>query len=180
MRRYLAVGVAFPALATLAVGCGGSTPQNLSSKRTVSTTELAPADRRESGHAIGDTVTLGSGSVTVVSVEDNVDAGRLFAPPRGSRYVAAQVRGCAGPTEAGVAFHPAYFALRLADHTEHDGDSGVKKPALRPDTIHPGGCSDGWVSFVVPSRATPSAVVYHGSDDVTWTLRQASTSPSKP
>ena len=179
MRRYLAVGVAFPALATLAVACG-STPQNLASKRTVITTEVPAEDRPEGHHAIGDTVTIGHGSVTVVAVEDNVDAGRLFAPPRGSRYTAAEVRGCAGPTEAGVAFHAAYFALRLADHTEHDGDTGVKKPSLRPDTIHPGGCSDGWVSFVVPVRATPSAVVYHGSDDVTWTLGQASTSPSKP
>jgi hypothetical protein len=178
MRRYLAIGVAFPALATLAVGCE-STPQKVASMRTVSTAPH-PSGNGQGNHAIGDTVSLGHGSVTVVAVEDNVDAGRLFAPPRGSRYVAAEVRGCAGPTEAGVAFHAAYFALRLADHTEHDGDPGVKKPALRSDTIHPGGCSDGWVSFVVPIRATASAVVYHGSDDVTWTLPGSSKSPPKP
>lgn len=130
-------------------------------------------------HAIGDTVGHGGGSVAVIAMEDNVDAGRLFAPPRGTRYVAVEVRGCAAPHEAGVNFRPEYFSVRLADHTEHDGDRGVKKPALRPGTIPPGGCSDGWVSFVIPARATPTAVAYHGSNDVTWTPGGPPTGPPK-
>lgn len=161
-------------LAALAVGCG-STGERLASRRTVDgAAHPAPGDRG-GAHAMGDPVALGSGTVAVMALEDNFDPGRLFAPPRGTRYIAAQVRGCAGPEEAGVNFRPEYFALRLADHTEHDADRGMKKPALGSGTIPPGGCSDGWVTFVVPARATPDAVVYHGSDDVTWTVKGAPT-----
>jgi hypothetical protein len=174
MRRPLAVGVALAAAASVGAGCR-STGHGVASRSSLSTEAAAPGGAPPGGaHAVGDTVTLGGGSVAVVALEENVDAGRLFAPPHGSRYVAAEVRGCAGPKETGVAFHPQYFALRLTDRTEHDGDRGVKKPALDPGTIAPGGCSDGWVTFVVPARATAIAVVYHGSDDVTWTM---STSP---
>jgi hypothetical protein len=166
LSRQVASGLA---LAALAVGCG-SAGESLTSRRAVSMAALSPSgDRLGRAHAVGEAVGLGGGSVAVVAMEDNVDAGRLFAPPRGTRYLAAEVRGCAGPHEVGVNFRPEYFSVRLADHTEHDGDRGVKKPALRPGTIPQGGCSDGWVSFVIPARATPSAVVYHGSDDVTWT-----------
>ena len=174
MRRHAAIGLA---LAALAGGCR-STGDRLASQRAVSTA-VPPTggDSPARAHSIVEAVGLGGGSVAVVAVEDNVDAGRLFAPPRGTRYLAVEVRGCAGPKEAGVNFRPEYFSVRLLDHTEHDADQGVKKPALRPGTIPPGGCSDGWVSFIVPARAKPSAFVYHGSDDVTWTAGGPPTGP---
>jgi hypothetical protein len=167
MRRHVAIGLV---LAALAGGCG-STSARLASRSTATTaSQPAGADGRGTTHGVGDTVALGGGSVAVVAVEDNVDPGRLFAPPRGSRYFAAEVRGCAGPTETGVKFRPEFFSLRLADHTEHDGEQGAKKPALPPGTIPPGGCSDGWITFVIPAHATPDTVIYHGSADVTWTM----------
>ena len=173
MRQHVAIGLT---LAGLVMGCG-STDKTLASQRTVSKAAQSPGgDLDVNGHAVGDRVELGAGSVALVDVEDSVDAGRLFAPPRGTRYFAAQVRGCAGPAETGVNFHPEYFALRLADRTDHDGDRGVKKPALQSGTIPAGGCSEGWVTFVVPARATPQAVVYRGSDDVIWTVTGPPTS----
>jgi hypothetical protein len=170
MRRYLAIGMA---LATVAAGCGSTGEPHKSRPPGTTTAPPAGGDLGDRAHAIGESAALGGGSVAVVAVEDNVDAGRLFAPPRGTRYLAVDVRACAGPKEIGVNFRPEYFAVRLTDHTEHDADRGVKKPALRPSVLPPGGCTDGWVSFVVPTGATLNAVVYHGSNDVTWT-------PTKP
>jgi hypothetical protein len=171
MRRHVAIGLTLAALA----GCGPG-GERLASRRTVSAAALPPSgDQRGRAYAIGDAVGLGGGSVAVVGVEDNVDAGRLFDPPRGTRYVAVEVRSCAGANEVGVNFRREYFSLRLADHTEHDGERGVKTPALRPGPIPPGGCSDGWVTFVVPARATADTIIYHGSDDVTWSVKRSTT-----
>jgi hypothetical protein len=167
MQRQIPVSLVFMAMAMGCRSTGGGPVSQATATTAVPTPGGGP-DR--TAQAVGETVSIGAGSVSVVAVEDNVDAGRLFAPPRGDRYVAAQVRGCAGPNEPNVNFHPEYFSLRLGDHTEHDGDRGVKKPSLERGTIPAGSCSAGWVTFVVPARARPIAVVYHGSTDVTWNL----------
>ena len=121
---------------------------------------------------VGSPVRLGEagGSVSVAAVEDDVDPGRLFAPPRGRHYFAAQVKGCAGPTERGVSFAPEYFSVQLADHTVYDGIAGVKKPALSGGTIPAGQCLDGWVTFTIPKGQAAIAVVYDGSRQQRWSL----------
>ena len=114
---------------------------------------------------VGDRVLVGDagGSVTVAAVEVDVDVGRLFAQPRGRQYFAAQVEGCAGPSEHGVSFEADYFSVQLADRTVHGGVAGVKKPALAGGTIPAGGCVDGWVTFTIPKGQPPVTVLYDGS-----------------
>jgi hypothetical protein len=130
--------------------------------------------------AIKEAVPVGGagGTVAVTGTDDDVDPGRLFAPPRGRRYFAAEVRGCAGPTERGVMFQPDYFSVQVADHTVYDAERvSVKKPDLHGGPIPPGGCLDGWLTFVVPRSQPALAVIYDGSHRVTWSVTPP---PAKP
>jgi len=128
------------------------------------------------GEAIG--IGAGGGTVSVKAVEDNIDAGRLFAAPRGRRYFATQVRACAGATERSVMFEPDYFSVQLADHTVYDAAPvGVKKPELHGGAIPPAGCLEGWVTFAIPKTGVVSTVSYDGSRQVKWSLGPT---PPKP
>src|SRR5581483_5572295 len=128
------------------------------------------------GEAIG--IGAGGGTVSIQAVEDNIDAGRLFAAPRGRRYFAAQVRACAGQSERGVMFEPDYFSVQLADHTVYDAAPvGVKKPELHGGAIPPAGCLEGWVTFAIPKAGVVSTVIYDGSRQVKWSLGPT---PPKP
>jgi hypothetical protein len=121
---------------------------------------------------VGDKVAIGTdgGSVTVSAVEDNVSAGRLFGAGEGRKYIAAEVKGCAGPHEKGLSFEPAYFLLGLDDNTMHDHGPGAKKPELEGGTMPPGGCLSGWVTFTVRDGSIPTGVIYDGSSRLTWTV----------
>lgn len=137
--------------------------------------EPAPPKEAAAGQedpAVGDKVLMGDdgGSVTVSAVEDNVSAGRLFGAGEGSKYVAAEVKGCSGPHEKNITFEPSWFLLRLADGTIRDAGVGAKKPSLEGGTIPPGKCLSGWVTFTVPDGALPAGVIYDGSTRTTWTV----------
>ncbi len=121
---------------------------------------------------VGDVVPAGDegGSVTVRAVEADVNAGRLFASPKGKQYYAAQVEGCAGPAERGLSFDDSYFLLEMADKTVFDHGLPVKKPDLLGGELPAGGCLDGWVTFVVPDDAEPANVVYDGSNRIKWRI----------
>jgi hypothetical protein len=121
---------------------------------------------------VGDKVEMGDdgGSVTVVAVEDNVSAGRLFGAGEKQKYVAADVKGCSGPNEKNITFEPNFFLLRLDDGTIRDAGVGAKKPSLEGGTIPAGKCLSGWVTFTVPDGALPTAVIYDGSSRTTWTV----------
>jgi len=114
-----------PALATLAVGLRRSTPQNLASKRMVSTAELP--------RPTGANATTPSGHrdpwfpaaspwfrwrpTSMRPTLRSAPAAAATSPPRCG----------AAPADRKPAW-PSTRVLRpaLADHTEHDGDSGVK------------------------------------------------------
>ena len=137
--------------------------------------EPAPPKEAAAGQedpAVGDKVLMGDdgGSVTVSAVEDNVSAGRLFGAGEGSKYVAAEVKGCSGPHEKNITFEPSWFLLRLADGTIRDAGLGAKKPSLEGGTIPPGKCLSGWITFTVPDGAVPTGVIYDGSTRTTWTV----------
>jgi len=121
---------------------------------------------------VGEKVKVGSdgGSVTVSAVEDNVSAGRLFGAGEGMKYIAVEVRGCAGPNEKNLTFQPSYFLLRLDDGTVHDPGPGTKKPSLDGGKMPPGKCLSGWVTYTVKDGSLPTAVIYDGSTRLTWTV----------
>jgi|GEM_PF-5243271 len=122
--------------------------------------------------AVGDRVDVGSdgGSVTVMAVEDDVSAGRLFGAGPDQRYFAAQVKGCAGPQEKNILFDPAWFMVRLDDGTMRDHGPGAKKPELEGGPVPAGKCLSGWVTFTVPDGAYVTGVVYDGSSRLLWTV----------
>lgn len=122
----------------------------------------------EEDPVVGDKVVMGDGSVTVSAVEDNVSAGRLFGAGQGFKYIAAEVKGCAGPNEKNITFEPAYFLLKLDDGTIRDPGPGAKKPSLEGGKVPPGKCLSGWVTFVVPDGALATGVLYDGSVRTTW------------
>lgn len=121
---------------------------------------------------VGDKVDVGSdgGSVTVMAVEDNVSAGRLFGAGPGQKYFAAEVKGCAGPHEKTIVFDPAWFMVRLDDGTMRDHGPGAKKPELDGGPVPAGRCLSGWVTFAVPDGAYATGVVYDGSSRLIWTV----------
>jgi hypothetical protein len=132
----------------------------------------SPGAAAKAGPAVGDKVAVGSdgGSVTVSAVEDNVSAGRLFGAGKGFKYIAAQVAGCAGPNEKEITFESGYFLLRLDDGTLRDHGVGAKKPELSGETVPPGKCLSGWITFTVPDGALATGVIYDGSARMTWTV----------
>jgi hypothetical protein len=127
---------------------------------------------KKSDPVVGDKVMMGNdgGSVTVSDVEDNVSAGRLFGAGQGFKYIAVEVKGCAGPHEKNITFEPAYFLLRLDDGTVHDPGPGVKKPSLEGGTVPTGKCLSGWVTYTVKDGGLPTGVIYDGSVRTTWTV----------
>lgn len=133
---------------------------------------LRPPEPPEADPVVGEKVEMGSdgGSVTVIAVEDDVSAGRLFGAGKDQKYVAAEVKGCSGPNEKNITFEPAYFLLRLDEGTIRDTGPAAKKPSLEGGTIPAGRCLSGWVSFAVPDGALPTAVIYDGSSRTTWTV----------
>jgi hypothetical protein len=121
-------------------------------------------------HVLGDTVSLGNGSVTVAETEADVQAGRLFNAPAGKQYFAVSVKGCAGPDEDGLEFRPEFFSLRLADHTAYPPGLGMKKPELIGAPVPAGGCLKGWVTFTIPDDGQPVFVTYDGSKSLKWAV----------
>ena len=135
----------------------------------------APLEGQEEPTAepeVGDKVKIGGdgGSVTVSAVEDNVSAGRLFGAGEGQKYIAAEVKGCAGPNEKNLTFQPSYFLLRLDDGTVHDPGPGAKKPSLEGGKMLPGKCLSGWVTFTVREGSLATGIIYDGSSRLTWAV----------
>jgi hypothetical protein len=148
-------------------GVAGASPAG-----AVEAEALRPPEPAKDDPVVGEKIEMGSdgGSVTVVAVEDNVSAGRLFGAGDRQKYIAAEVKGCSGPKEKNITFEPAYFLLRLDDGTIRDTGVGAKKPSLEGGTIPAGKCLSGWVTFTVPDGALPTAVIYDGSSRTTWTM----------
>ena len=172
-------------LVSVAAGCGQGTSGEVAANsplphlpvESAKAAPPAPPPAAEN-HVVGDTVRLGSGSVAVEAVEANVQAGRLFSPPRGREYYAVQVRGCAGPREEGLEFRPEYFSLQLADHTVYEAGPGMKKLELTGGTVPAGGCVWGWVTFLIPEDGQPIAVVYEGSQPLRWAVPPPKAKPA--
>ncbi len=162
---------------TAVTACGDTTPAQLRS-RGVARSVPNPASgtvrttAEESGNpVVGDAVPVGEGgTVTVSATEAHVNAGRLFPAGKGMDYYAAQAKACSGPSEQGLSFRPQYFTLEMADKTVRDAGLGVKKPDLRGGELPPGGCLDGWVTFVIPEKSQPAYVVYDGSEQLKWAI----------
>jgi uncharacterized protein DUF4352 len=174
MTRIARLGCVLLVSATLAAGCGEGTSGEVAADASVPRPQAAAASPTQpappANFVVGDTVTMGSGSVAVEAVEADVQAGRLFNPPAGRQYFAVQVRGCAGSKEDGVALRPEFFTLQLADRTVHEAGLGMKKPELIGATVPSGGCLRGWVTFTIPEDGQPIFVVYDGSQPVKWAV----------
>ena len=135
----------------------------------------APLEGQQEGRPepeVGEKVKIGGdgGSVTVSAVEDNVSAGRLFGAGEGQKYIAVEVKGCAGPNEKNLTFQPSYFLLRLDDGTVRDPGPGAKKPSLEGGKMLPGKCLSGWVTYTVREGALATGVIYDGSSRFTWAV----------
>jgi hypothetical protein len=180
LARTARLGVLLIAAALAGAGCGKGTSGEVAADAPVPGAPAAPGSAARpapsQNHVVGDTVSLGSGSVTVADTEADVQAGRLFNPPAGREYFAASVRGCAGKNEDGLEFRPEYFSLRLADQTAHQAGLGMKKPELIGAMMPAGGCLKGWVTFTIPEGGQPVFVTYEGSESIRWAVPP----PKKP
>lgn len=160
MARIARLSVVLLVAMLLAPGCGrhrgpGREVASHGPTRNTAAATATQAPAPVANPVVGDTVPVGEagGSVTVSAVEANVQAGRLFAPPAGRQYFAAQVRGCSGPTEEGLDLRPEYFSLQLADPTVREAGPGMKE--LSGGTVPAGGCREGWVTFTIPRGQEP-------------------------
>ncbi|MGH8991493.1 MAG: hypothetical protein ACRDYV_13870 [Acidimicrobiia bacterium] len=151
------------AVSLAGAACGAGTPAEVAApvvEKAVSEAPAVPA--RPLDPVVGDTVPAGAGSVAVLATDRFGSAGRLFNPPKGREYYAAEVKACSGAHERGLSFAPGYFLLEMADKTVADASLGIKRPELRAGEIPAGGCLVGWVTFTIPEEAEPAFVVYDG------------------
>jgi hypothetical protein len=172
-------GMAVVALGMLGTACGADAPAEVAApaKEAVPVDPAPPVPPTDP--VVGDAIPAGAGSVAVLSTDRFGSAGRLFNPPRGREYYAAEVKACSGPHEKGLTFAPAYFLLEMADHTVADPTLGIKRPELRAGEVPRGGCLSGWVTFTIAEEAEPAFVVYDGSERLTWRIPPAeATKPS--
>lgn len=163
------LGMAVAAMVLTGAACGSEAPADLAAPGVEEITPDLPAPPvRPTDPVVGDIIPAGSGSVAVLATERFGSAGRLFNPPPGREYFAAEVEACAGPRERGLSFAPAYFLLEMADKTMVDTGLGIKRPELRAAVVPAGGCHSGWVTFTIPEEAVPANVLYDGSERLTW------------
>jgi hypothetical protein len=173
------LGMAVAALGVLGVACGEDQPAEVAASGVEKpVTAPAPAPVRPADPVVGDIIPAGAGSVAVLSTDRFDSAGRLFNPPRGREYYAAEVKACSGPREKGLSFSPGYFLLEMADKTVADPTLGIKRPELRTGEVPAGGCLSGWVTFTIAEGAEPAFVAYDGSERLKWRIPAAATKPS--
>lgn len=164
-------GMAAVILGLLGAACGDDPPAEVAApavEQAVPDTPAPPA--RPPDPVVGDVIPAGAGNVAVLATDRFGSAGRLFDPPRGRDYYAAEVKACSGPKEKGLSFAPGYFLLEMADKTVADAGLGIKRPELRAGEVPAGGCLSGWVTFTIPEKAEPAFVVYDGSERVKWRI----------
>jgi len=171
-------GMAVAALGVLGMACGGGPPSEVAAPGVEKPVPAAPAPVQPADPVVGDIVPAGAGSVAVLSTDRFGSAGRLFNPPRGREYYAAEVKGCSGRNERGLTFSPGYFLLEMADKTVADPTLGIKRPELRTGEVPAGGCLSGWVTFTIAEAAEPAFVVYDGSERLKWRIPPPATKPS--
>lgn len=110
---------------------------------------------------VGDTAEFDSGvRVVLYSIYDGIKHELWEADP-GTRFMAIDVEGCAGPEAAH--FNPMDFEFQMADNTRLEPTIGVREPALDYADVLPGDCLRGWVTFQVPNGSGPAAVMYEGA-----------------
>ena len=165
------LGMAAAGLGLLGMACGADAPAEVAAPGVEESVPVAPSPPAPPADpVVGDVVPAGAGSVAVLSTERFGSAGRLFNPPKGREYYAAEVKACAGRKEKGLTFSPVYFLLAMADKTVADPTLGIKRPELRAGEVPPGGCLAGWVTFTIAEAAEPAVVVYDGSERLTWRI----------
>ncbi|HEY3241627.1 MAG TPA: hypothetical protein VGL92_18850 [Acidimicrobiia bacterium] len=165
------LGMAVVALGLPGAACGRQAPAEVAAPAVEKAVPDAPAPpARPADPVVGDVIPAGAGSVAVLDTDRFGSAGRLFNPPRGREYYAAEVKACAGPNEKGLSFAPGYFLLEMADKTVADTTLGIKRPELRAGEVPGGGCLSGWVTFTIPEKAEPAFVAYDGSERLKWRI----------
>ncbi len=172
-------GMAVVALGLVGTACGRGAPREVAApavERSVPDPPATVPATQPPDPVVGDTIPAGAGSVAVLDTDRFGSAGRLFNPPQGREYYAAQVKACAGPAERGLSFAPGYFLLEMADKTVADPGLGIKRPDLVAGEIPAGGCLGGWVTFTIPEEAEPAAVVYDGR--LKWRIVPGTAKPS--
>lgn len=173
------IGMAVALLGLLGAACGDESPAQVSTPGITDAVPDAPTPpTRPANPKVGDVIPTGEGSVAVLGIDRFGSAGRLFSPPKGRDYFAAEVKACSGPNEKGLSFSPRYFLLELADKTVADPTLGIKRPELRTAEVPAGGCLSGWVTFTIPEKADPAFVVYDGSERFRWQIPPAEGEPS--
>lgn len=171
-------GMAVAVLSLLGAACGDEAPAEAAAPAVEKIIPDSPAPPvRPPDPVVGDAIPAGAGSVAVLSTDRFGSAGRLFNPPPGREYYAAEVKACSGPNEKGLSFAPVYFLLEMADKTVADPTLGIKRPELRAGEVPAGGCLSGWVTFTIPEKAEPASVVYDGSERLKWRIPAKATKP---
>lgn len=157
----------------LGSACGDDPPALVSTpgvEHSAAPVATAPTSPSPDNPVVGDIVPAGEGSVAVLATERFGSAGRLFSPPRGKEYFAVETEACAGPEEEGLSFSPVFFFLEMAGGTVAEPTFGIKRPDLSTGEMPAGGCRSGWITFVIPEEATPTHVVYDGSERLRWAI----------
>jgi hypothetical protein len=175
---FRTLGMAAALVGLSGAACGDEAPAEVAAPLEEAGAEAPTPRVRPPDPVVGDIIPAGAGSVAVLSTDRFGSAGRLFNPPRGREYYAAEVKACSGPKEKGLSFAPGYFLLEMADKTVADPTLGIKRPELRAGEVPAGGCLSGWVTFTIPEKAEPAFVLYDGSERLKWRIPPTPAKPS--
>lgn len=132
---------------------------NPTTTRALVTTTTRPAD-----YPLGSTLTVtpGDHKITVYTYRSPVSSDNRFIQPKaGFVFASIDIQHCAGPTGDRLGPNRFDWELAMPDNTRLRPGSTVAEPQLGASPLGPNDCIRGWVSFEVPSGATPRHVVYN-------------------
>jgi hypothetical protein len=94
----------------------------------------------------------------------------LYAFSVSNGVASADVKICTSShTPAGTEAIPEFFTLALTGGSSvRINLTAAKSPALKVTPLGPKQCVRGWVSFTVPAKAKPKALVYTYGKPITW------------
>ena len=96
----------------------------------------------------------------------------LYAVKTAGGHASADIKVCTSPhTPAGTMVIPSFYSLRLSNGSSVPPGAAVKTPALVMTPLGPLKCARGWLSFAVPKRASPAALVYTYGTPIVWQLK---------
>lgn len=165
--KSLRIFMASLSVLVVALACGSTAPTTTISTPTVSVVvEQQPIEQLPTPTPastigkVGETVTQGAYSITLVGVEKATQYSEFFAPSAGNIFLSVEVI-IQSSADTGVSVNPLYTSVRDSNGYEYTTSLLGKEPALQSQNDLPNGeFVRGWITFEVPESASGFIFTY--------------------